>query len=448
MLHAVRNFLRRVWNSKEQFDVVPTNRMATVLRNPIVRDKMVLCSVKEDEENPFYSNILDSVANDCLGPLPLIITNFPNEQVNEKVENHWLLWGCTNKIGTVLRQVRRAACATGVGIAVPYKMKNSMHPNPWGYKWINTLDLINPRNTTVQDRIYKGIEYDENWDPIKIHVRNGSDTKEYDIQRDDVLLWWKKQDISILEFMPECVSAFSVYPTIRRFLDAAIKAEEFTASIPLAIELDKDIYRPQDGAPTPAGKFEWIPGLVPTLPPGTKLAGINTNISAKERHHALRMMVTAASRCKRFPTNLAMGDSANSNMATAQIDIQPWKTEVKIDRFDFQPILHQVFNRWKRECTSRNLFPNVDLQENFYYSILFEHPDPVKNANSRAIDLASGSKTLSMIYADIGANPRRELLKEANLLGISREKLIEFLLVTRSTSSVKLINEESDSRED
>jgi hypothetical protein len=74
---------------------------------------------------------------------------------------------------------------------------------------------------------------------------------------------------------------------------------------------------------------------------------------------------------------------------------------------------------------------------------LFEHPDPVKNANARAIDLASGSKTLHSIYSDQGLNPKRALTKEANLLGISVEKLVEHILVTRSSSSIKVINEES-----
>ncbi len=388
------------------------------------------------------------MANDCLGPLPLVVLNHPDDALNEKIENHWLLWGCLNDIGTVLRQVRRAACATGVGIAVPYKMRNSNHPNPWSYKWIETTQLQNPIGSVPGDRIHRGIEYDENWDVVAIHVKDGTSTKEYKLKRDGVIFWQKKQNICELDFIPECTPAFTVYPTIRRFLEAAIKAEEFTASIPLAIELDKDVYRPGTDAPMPQGKFEWVPGMVPTLPPGTKLSGINTNISAKERSSALRMMVTAASRCKRFPTNLAMGDSANSNMATAQIDIQPWKTEVKIDRFDFQPVLHQVFNKFKQECVSRGLFPNIDVAESFYYTVLFEHPDPVKNANARAVDLSSGSKTLHMIYAEQSLNPRRELAKEANLLGLTVEKLVEFLLVTRSTSSIKLINEEPDSRND
>lgn len=444
MLHAVKNFFRRILNSPAPYNEVPRDRIGSVVKNPVVRERLIWCSVQEDEQNPFYSNILDSVANDCLGPLPLVIINTPNDDINEKIENHWILWGCVNNIGTVLRQVRRSACATGIGVAVPYKMNNSNHPNPWSYKWINTLQLENPKNGGIKDRIYRGIQYDENWDPVKIFVKDGSSEKEYDINRDGVLLWWKRNDITEYDMLPECFSAFTVYPTIRRFLEAAIKAEEFTASIPLAVELDKDIYRPEETDPTPKGKFEWIPGMVPTLPPGTKLTGINTNISARERSNALRMMVTAASRCKRYPTNLAMGDSSNSNMATAQIDIQPWKTEVKIDRFDFEPVLRTVFQKFMVDCSSRGLFPKVETLENFYYSVLFEHPDPVKNSNARAIDLASGSKTLHSIYSDQGLNPKRALTKEANLLGISVEKLVEHILVTRSSSSIKVINEESE----
>jgi hypothetical protein len=139
-----------------------------------------------------------------------------------------------------------------------------------------------------------------------------------------------------------------------------------------------------------------------------------------------------------------MGDSSNSNMATAQIDIQPWKTEVHIDRFDFQPVLHRIYQKWKIDCAAKGIIKQKNYKHDFYYSVLFEHPDPVKNANARAIDLASGSKTLHMIYSEGSRNPRRELQKEDGLLGITVEELIKHLLVTRSNKNIEVINEDSD----
>jgi hypothetical protein len=148
-------------------------------------------------------------------------------------------------------------------------------------------------------------------------------------------------------------------------------------------------------------------------------------------------MVAAGARCLNCPVNLALGDSSRSNMSAAQVDLQLWKTETEIDRFDFMPIYFRVFHRW---FSQRNDYLSRDKPiARFASSVIFEHPDPVKNANSRAIDLISGAKTLHMIYSERSKNPQTELRKEAQLLGITEEELRKIIVANRTNKVLEVL---------
>lgn len=451
MIAAIRKTLGRILNagtfSSTPYNEVPSGRLSHATRYFDFRRKLLECSMDEDELNPFYGNILDAVSKDNLGPFPLVIMNSDVEELNYKVEDQWVRWGCINNVGTVLRKLRRDAAKTGIGIAMRYYNKDLEHPVC--YKNICITQCCTPRDAPPDARIFDGIEYDENWDPVAIHVARGLETDRYSVNEDGVLIWWLKQDIKSLQLIPECSAAFLMYPSVRRYFDAVLRGEEFSASIPMSIEVDAKVYKP-DAEAIPSGQFKYEPGMVPTLPPGTKLTGVSGAVGAKERTQMLRLMVAAASRVKNYPVNLAMGDSSNSNMATAQIDIQPWKKTIEIERFDFEPILHQVFKEWVAHgVTLPNYLPTTSSSSitrngiSFYYRVLFEHPDPFKNASARATDLLSGAKTLHMVYSEQSLNPRREFDREAKLLNLTREELTKYYLASRSPQILELMNQMS-----
>jgi hypothetical protein len=79
------------------------------------------------------------------------------------------------------------------------------------------------------------------------------------------------------------------------------------------------------------------------------------------------------------------------------------------------------------------------------YNVLFHHPDPGKMANARATDLASGATTLSLLYDSMDLKARRELEKEAKMLGIPVLDLYKILLESRT--KVQLYQQEPDDDE-
>lgn len=422
----------------EDWRSIPRRDYKLAIRNPLFRRKLRETSCEEDEENSYYTGILNTISEHCVGSVPLILGNHPDASANDAIEDRWIEWTMFNGIGSAIRQIRRGAARTGIGIGIPYQVETTPE-NPVGFKirTVSSLRLTNPVGSRLEDRIYDGIEYDKNWDITKIYLSDPhrKDPIEYDVK--DIILWFKHTTEDMQIGLPECAPAFCLFPSVRRIMKAIVRGEEFKSCIPMAITLDKDVYRPEDTVGVPTDKFEYEPGFIPTLPPGTELTGLNVSNQSDDRTKFIYLVIAAAARCVGMPKNLALGDSGDSNMATAAIDIQPWISKVKIDRNDFEPVVRKIFQMWyTRAVLVTGLLP-IQARSRFTYDInydaTFEHPDPGKRANARATDLSSGSTTLHKVYTDQGLNPRRALDREARTLGITRQELNELIMAKRAS---------------
>jgi len=224
----------------------------------------------------------------------------------------------------------------------------------------------------------------------------------------------------------------------------------------MAIKLDPTVWGKEDAEGMPSGKWEYEPGMVPTLPPGTTLEGLSYSGTTAEDAEALDAMVGAAARCINMPVNLATGNSRQYNMASSQVDFGPWKNTIGIDREDFAPVVHRMVRLWYQAGSlTKGYFQDktmrfVDeegLNYTLSYSQVFNHPDPQKISNSTATDLQTGAMTLVRYYTERGRNPRREIQREADLLGIEYSDMCKILMLGRTSASSGLIMSEETEEE-
>ena len=82
------------------------------------------------------------------------------------------------------------------------------------------------------------------------------------------------------------------------------------------------------------------------------------------------------------------------------------------------------------------------------YSQVFNHPDPQKISNSTATDLQTGALTLVRYYTERGRNPRREIQREADLLGIEYSDMCKILLLGRTSAASGIIQSEETEEEE
>lgn len=449
-------------SSPPSYDTLPPEEWRAAKKviqdNPLLRKRFIQFSLEEYDRNVYYNSVINTLSNQVIGPCQSILGLSEKENLNSIVEVQFEEWVRANKIGTVTREFRKKAALTGLALAIPYKYNNhDLHPVQTSFNVYGANDLETPWNASPSDRICNGIQYDKDWNITAFHFKQESNdlknvTKEFRVH--EVIFWSKNYLAGRLDPIPECLPAFFIYPLMRRYLEASIKGEEFRMSFPMAVEVDAGIYRPDISGEAPTGYFEYQPNTIPTLPPGTSLKGIpGSGSSSADKDKLLRTMAGACALTLSMPTNLAIGDSSNSNMASAQVDIQPWKNKVNIDRFDLEPTLRQMFKEWwsriqyipgiiPRSARS-NFFPHQ-----YVYDPLFNHPDPLKCANARMVDLSSGVDLLSRIYAENGQNPKRAIEKEAKLLGISYEEMCNVILSSRSAMSAQVLGLMNNAQED
>lgn len=424
------------------YDQVPPRDYGFATNIPWFREKLVDVSIQQDNEGSYYHGMLNILADHTVGTYPGILGSHTSNAVNDAVEDSWSAWCENNSIGTAIRQIRRGAARTGLGIGIPYNKLTGLDRVRLGIKTICSTELRTPLHASVDDRVYNGIKYDKNWEIEGIYLEDETYYK-----AKDILLWYKQNTEGGFPNVPECGPALCLFPSIKRFLDATMRGKEFKASIPMAVTLDPMIYKPEDASALPKGAFKYEPGMVPTLPPGTKLEGINTSGSSMEDSSYIEMVIGASARCISMPLNLAMGSSRNSNMSSSQVDFIPWENKINIDRNDMAPVVRKIFRMWANMAVLlEDYLPQMvrSQMQNFPFSItygnLFRHPDPVKNANAKLIDMVSGNSTLYRICTQQGLNPRREQEREARLLHITPQELSQIYLAGRTNLSNQILN--------
>ena len=454
------NWLKRIFNGSSQEicdatrDADLSPRLLDGLRNnPLARDVLIRSSIYEDGNNSQYSGMLNTLSNHCIGTVPLVVGMTESDQLNDSLEDRWLEWAMWNGIGASLREARRKAAQGGICILIPYKSK-SEYDLKLAYRIVGAESLkspyrglsMNAHRNPITGEVVDGVEFHLNGEVRRVWIKEDYklDPTPYDVGP-DVIVWYKAT--RPFKMWPECTPAFPIIPSMSRFLQNVIREAEFKSAIPMAIKLDPNIYRPPGTGtpPPPTGAFKYQPGMIPTLPPGTDLVGVAMQSMAEDRVKMSDQFCSVAARCVDMPKNLAISNSSDSNMATAHIDLQPWKYVVDIDRFDFEVVVRRVFAKWYSMASLTTLLPASTFEStiplvDFNYTVLFNHPDPVKCATARATDLISGASTLSIIYSEQSRNARRALEKDAKILGISKKKLFEIIVASRSKQALEILH--------
>lgn len=409
--------------------------------NPYFRNTLIECSLEEDQENPYYSGLLSTLSNHCCGTIPIPVVLVKEDSVCDAVEDRFIEWGIENGVGAAIRELRRTAARSGIGVAIPFKSKTE-HDIKLGFQVVGAEYLRSP---SFRPDIIDGVELFTNGEIAAVWIQEEGKPEPTQYMNmptrapNKCIVWTRKR---VHRFWPECAPAFTTYPSIRRFLINIQKSAENQTSIPMAVELDPNIYSQALNGGIPTGAYEYEPGTVPTLPPGAKLAGLNFAQMSDDRSKFVDLLVGSAARCVDMPTILALADSSDSNMATAHIDLQPWSYAVKIDRFDYESAIRKFFWMWYGMAQLYpGYLPIAAMKYRrppviFHYNVLFDHPDPAKRATARATDLESGASTLTRIYNEQGLTARREILKDCKLLGITPQQYFKLLLQARNKNGI------------
>ena len=302
-LTKIKNAIYNPWPTEYSYDTLPPETIRAAAAVPHIKHTLQKFSSEEYDRNPHYQLVIENIVNHTIGPHTKIIgiSDKVEDRHNDLVEDSYLNWVGENHIGKAYRMIRREAARSGIGVAIPFLDRNIKQGVPTKYKVYGGMCLKSPMDSSFQDRIINGIEYDVNWEPKKFFIldtdhefyqANINEVKEYDVS--SVIYFCRNEYKGLVWPMPECYAAFTFYPYLRRYLQAVIEKVEFLSSFPMAVELDPKVYSAyaqaaNDPNNPPVGSFEYEPRMVPTLKPGMKLNGLPNSNAGKDTMETMEL---------------------------------------------------------------------------------------------------------------------------------------------------------------
>lgn len=212
------------------------------------------------------------------------------------------------------------------------------------------------------------------------------------IDADNVLHWFR-QDRGWLRGIPELTTSLPLCALLRRYTLAVVQAAETGANISGVIESEAPPsamagLQPDDDDPFDV--FPTEPGMLMRLPWGYKLAQLRAEQPIQVYDMYVRTLLMEIVRPVNVPLNIAMGSSAQSNMASAVVDGHIYRGGQMHERSHCERhILNGLFCLWYMEARlipgylprhkNRTSFPTRTWR---WDKVGLDHTDPDKVANA------------------------------------------------------------------
>ena len=396
------------------------------VRRTLVRRSRYECM----ENNPYLKGMLLMICNDFVGTGPRLqvtdsrlspeLRRFIGERYHERCK--------AIKLRKKLWQWRMSKISSGEGVGVAFTNFRLKHPNKVDWQVIETEQLTSFLLNThfpPQGEV-DGIRFDVNQQPFEYHVLNRhpgdgylphSSTESVTHGRwigEPFIVHWFRADRPWLRGIPEITPSLSLCAILRRYTLATIKAAEFAADIAGVLETqgpaDQSFWSDfaNLGAATGGDTFPVEASMFVTMPWGYKLAQFEQK-NLQEYRMIVDTLTREIARPLLVPFNRQVGSSQDSNMASAVVDEQTYKSAQRSERDSCEEdVLSKDTSLWWREGILLPDYFGVNdeitrvLQEN--PSLRFEppmhcyrwdqvgidHTDPEKVEAAYAIAYANG----------------------------------------------------------
>jgi len=384
-----------------------------------IRDRLVAQSDQCETAGGYYTKALNLHSAMVIGDGPKVVVT--DERITPEDIKHlkmrWQQWQERSCFVTTLGEIRRGAMKSGEGLGVFITSNRQQDPVKLRLRSLNCKRLKSPWR--FDDDVKDGIKYDENGEPEKFYIENGTD-KPDEHDPNEIVYWFSSLMEEQARGIPELWSTLKWFPKINDFVDAVIDANRLFARMPMVMETSQmwiaDEDRENGRAPGPKDKPLRLPTSslhVPTTPAGTtikKLQGDAPGTNAKE---FLTVVVTLGVSPICMPAILIMGDACDASFSGANIDWEPYIGEVKKNRRQLAPVCTQTFYEWLKEGVripgyfgpsvvaafrEDEALGTMDIAHSWRWGRVKCHIDPAKEANARQTDTEACTMTLVETY--------------------------------------------------
>jgi len=399
---------------------------------PEVRAKLRNRARYETANNCYAKGITLQVANSVIGTGPRLQVLTDDRELNNLVEDAWCLWATACNLAAKLRTMRMSRITDGEAFALFVSNNRLDSEVRFDLQLIEADQVSDPLLSINDPNSVDGIVIDEIGNPVEYRVLpyHPGDALNFNfatnyrtIPAADVIHWFRADRAGQYRGVPEITPALPLFAYLRRYTLATVSAAEIAAEF--AVMLKSNL--PPDEADERLFAFdtqEIERGMLTTLPDGyeaTQLDPLQPTTNYPAFKHEI---LNEAAKCVLIPSNVALGDSSNSNYASGRLDNQWFHRAIAIDQADcITVVLGRIFAGWFAEWSrvyrlARSDAAKILASKQQWYWDGQEHVDPLKEANAQGVRLANGTTTLAIENAAQGQD--WEQVQDQWLLEIGR----------------------------
>lgn len=374
------------------------------------------------ENNPYLHGVILSLANDFVrsGPKLKITDKRITPKKQRKIEQRFQEWCQEIKLAHKLWQMRIAKITDGESFLIAFSKPRQDDPIKLNFKVVESERISTPEKpeggVVGKYKEIDGVRFDENDEPIAYHLLNyhpGGNLLFDALAMQKLggrwidqryVVHWFRQTRPWLRGIPEITPSLPLCALLRRYTLSVVRAAEVGADFSAVLETEGppniQQWTDSNGNLIDDDPFDIFPiemGMFTVLPWKTKMK----QFDAKQPMQVYDMFVNALLReilrPLMTPFNVGVGSSKESNMASAVVDGDIYKSGQEFERFNANDfVMDHIFSLWWSEATLvSNLFsipdesemgPSIRMKPPKHYwrwdKIGIDHTDPQKVANA------------------------------------------------------------------
>lgn len=410
--------------------------------SPEVRRVLVKRSRYEAANNSYCRGMVDTLAGDVIGRGPRVqFRTGAGDQADRFVNREFADWMREVKLARKLRVMRKARATDGEGLGVIKTRRKLPTPVKLFVQTLECDHLATPNFLLPTGGEIDGVRLDADGEPaaysiLKHHPggQAGFAIESTWYPAENVLHLFRADRAGQHRGIPELTPALRLFSQLRRFTLATLAAAETAADFAAVIETNQpagDGYGPDDSGglqPEALDVFELAQRMVTVLPENYKLSQLKAEHPSTTFGQFKREILSEAFAAICMPWNVGAHDSSDSSWASGKLDRLTYGRLVGIERIDWEhDALRPLIVGWFDEAIlipgylPEGLPPLSQWTITVYWDGLGEL-DEVKAANAHRIQLASGQRSFTSLYAERGEDCETEWAQQARTLGLSLEE--------------------------
>lgn len=407
----------RHWAAADHLSAVAAN-------SPSVRRTVRARSRYECANNPYARGIINTYANDLIGPGPKLQMLTGDGELDTGVERLWSAWCAEATLGPRLRTAVASRIESG---EVVLRMKrNDRFDVDIDFELIEADRLT---DESYDDAGHDGIVYDAQDRPTAYRILRhhpgdllGDPGAYVDYPAEQIIHLFRADRPGQTRGMPELSASLRVLSELRRYRMAVLAAAELSAHF--AMQIYSDSAGPDETVSEDIVDIE--PRMATVMPQGWKLAAVQPTQPTTDHVEHVRSLIIEAARPLSMPGAVALGDSSGYNYASGRLDYQAYDRQLDVDRSTLEIT---ALDRLLRVFLLRaaNVYPALSpladsrMVPHVWMWQRRGHVDPLKEAGAQASRLANRTSTLAREYAQQGLDWESELRQIAREQALMRE---------------------------